>query len=107
MKNIQVIDGALNAVYDIFAAADDDFALVFPDGQDVAFIGEVLARGPKRELDEAFTRIWKRRVPNRDAMGIHGTLFYELDYKKQYFPTRREEEACNPDGTHLRQPGGS
>jgi hypothetical protein len=107
MKNIQVIDGALNAVYDIFAATDQDFVLIFPDGQDVAFIGEVQARGNNKELDEAFERIWKRRIPKRDAMGIDGTLFYELDHKKQYYPTRRDEEARNPDGTPLRQPASA
>jgi hypothetical protein len=107
MKNIQVIDGALNAVYDVFAATDEEFALIFPDGQDITFIGEVQSRGNKKELDEAFERIWRRRIPKRDAMGIHGTLFYELDHKKQYYPTRRDEEARNPDGTHLRQPAGA
>lgn len=36
-------------------------------------------------------------------MGIHGILFYELDYRKTYYPTRQDEEAANPDGTPLRQ----
>lgn len=107
MKNIQVIDGALNAVYDIFAATDIEFGLIFPDGHDVAFIGEVQARGNEKELDEALARIWRRRIPKRDAMGIHGTLFYELDHKKQYYPTRRDEEARNPDGSHLRHLRGA
>jgi hypothetical protein len=33
MKNIMVIDGAENCVYDVFAAPDDDFALIFPEGR--------------------------------------------------------------------------
>ncbi len=41
MKNIQVIDGAVNCVYDIFAATEEEFDLIFPSGQDVAFIDEV------------------------------------------------------------------
>ena len=102
MKNIQAIDGAENSVYDIFAATEEEFALIFPECQDVAFLEEVMARGPERKLDEVFTRIWKRRIPKRDAMGIHGILFCELDHKKQYYPTRRDEEATNPDGTRLR-----
>ncbi len=102
MKNIQVIDGANSSVYDIFAATDAEFALIFPEGQDVAFIEEVLERGPEKELDDVFTALWKRRIPKREAMGIHGILFYELDHKKQYYPTRRDEEAINPDGTPLR-----
>lgn len=102
MKNIQVIDGADNCVYDIFAATEEEFALIFPEGQDVAFIKEVLARGFDKELDEALNCIWKRRIPKRDVMGIHGTLFYELDHKMQYYPTRKDEEAINPDSTSLR-----
>lgn len=102
MKNIQVIDGAENCVYDIFAATDEEFALIFPLGQDVGFIGDVMERGPVDALNEAFSRIWERRVRKCDAMGIHGVLFYKLDEKKQYYPTRRDEEAINPDGTKLR-----
>lgn len=102
MKNIQVFDGADNAVYDIFSATDDEYALIFPAGEDVAFIDEVMARGPERALDDAFNRIWKRRIAKCDAMGIHGLLFYELNHKKPYYPTRKDEEAINPDGTRLR-----
>ena len=102
MKNIQVIDSAINAVYDIFSATDDEFSLIFPDGEDVAFISEVYRRENTRELDLAFERIWVRRVPKKEAMGIHGILFYELDEKKDFYPTRRDEEARNPDGSRLR-----
>lgn len=102
MKNIQVIDGAVNSVYDVFAATEEEFSLIFPDGQDIAFIDEVMARGPEKQIDEAFARIWERRVPKREATGIHGLLFYELERKKQYYPTRKDEEAINPDGSRLR-----
>lgn len=102
MKNIQVIDGAVNSVYDIFAATDDEFSLIFPDGQDVAFIDEVYSRGDPEALEIAFTAIWSRRIPKREANGIHGLLFYELEDKKVYYPTCRDEEAVNPDGSRLR-----
>ncbi|MDR2880417.1 MAG: hypothetical protein LBV29_00745 [Azoarcus sp.] len=102
MKYIQVIDGAVNCVYDIFAATDDEFALVFPEGTDIAFIDEVLARGHKEQLDAVFNEIWKRRVKKTESRGIHGILFYEMDEKKVYYPTRRDEEAINPGGTLLR-----
>lgn len=102
MKNIQVIDGAVNFVYDIFAATDDEFSLIFPDGQDVAFIDEVYSRGDPEALEIAFTAIWSRRIPKREANGIHGLLFYELEDKKVYYPTRKDEEAVNPDGSRLR-----
>jgi hypothetical protein len=102
MKNIQVIDGADNSVYDIFAATEEEFGLIFPNGQDVAFIKEVVARGSEQKLHEAFSRVWKRRVPKANAMGIHGILFYELEHKMKYYPTRKDEEAVNPNGTPLR-----
>jgi hypothetical protein len=102
MKNIQVIDGAENCVYDIFQATDQEFSLIFPDNQDIAFFGEVAEREDTNELNLVFASIWKRRIPKAQANGIHGTLFYELENKMQYYPTRRDEEASNPNGSRLR-----
>lgn len=102
MKNVQVFDGADNAVYDIFAATDDEFALIFPNGTDVAFIDEVYQKQLSQTLNVAFTEIWKRRVPKREAMGIDGILFYDCEHKKAYYPTRRDEEAVNLNGSKLR-----
>lgn len=102
MKNIQIIDGARNCVYDIFAATDDEFALIFPPGTDVAFIDEVYDQGSEQLLDAAFNKIWKRRLKKVDVHGIHGTIFYDLEEKKAYYPTRRDEDAINPDGSKLR-----
>jgi hypothetical protein len=102
VKNIQVIDGAINCVYDVFQATDEEFSVIFPAGQDVAFIDEVYARGNKEVLDVAFNAIWARRIPKIQAQGIHGLLFYELESKKVYYPSRRDEEASNPSGSRLR-----
>jgi hypothetical protein len=102
MKNIQVIDGAVNSVYDIFAATDEEFALIFSTGTDVAFIDEVYQVADRTLLDAAFNNIWLRRLPKKDAMGIHGVLFYGLEQKKVYYPTRKDEEASNPGGSRLR-----
>lgn len=103
MKNIQVIDGAVNCVYDIFAATDEEFALIFPVGQDIAFIDEVYERvSDDATLNRALEALWARRVVKAQAMGIHGQLFYELQEKKVFYPTRRDEEAENPGGYRLR-----
>ena len=102
MKHIQVIDGADNSVYDIFAATDEEFSLIYPPNQDVAFIDEVWDRGDQVELGKAFKNIWERRIPKSQVCGIHGILFFELEHKKKYYPTRRDEEAINPDGSRLR-----
>ena len=104
MKNIQVIDSAENCVFDIFAATDAEFRLLFPPGHDVAFADEVTRRnkGKIAVLQKALKRIWNRRIPKSQADGIHGLLFYDLPSKKQYYLTRRDEDACNPDGGRLR-----
>jgi hypothetical protein len=102
MKNIQVIDGAQNCVYDIFAATDEEFALIFPNETDIAFVDEVYVNGDEKLLDAIFENIWKRPVKKSEAQGIHGIIFYELENKKMYYPTRKDDDAINPDGTCLR-----
>ena len=102
MKNIQVIDNAINTVYDIFGATDEEFSLLFPDGTNIAFIDEVLERAPKSSVKAALKQLWTRPVRKCEAMGIHGILFYGLDNKKQFYPTRLDEEAANPDGGLVR-----
>lgn len=102
MKNVQVIDGADNAVYDVFEIGDGDFAELFPQGQDVTFIEDLEERIPKARLSAICETMWAHRVRKIDAMGIHGLIFFGLPQKRQYYPTRRDEEAVNPDGTRLR-----
>ena len=102
MKNIMVIDGAENSVYDVFSVSDDDFALIFPGGTDIAFTEDVERRTDAEAVFEALTRAWPHRIPKREAMGIHGIVFYGLDVKRKYYPTLRDEEAVNPDGSRLR-----
>lgn len=104
MKNIQVVDGAENCVYDIFSISDEDFTIIFPSGTNIAFIDELYGnRDNKAEvLDIMFNKIWLNRINKNDANGINGILFYEMEYKKKYYPTRKDEEAINPDGSLLR-----
>ena len=97
MKNIQVIDGARDYLYDLFQIDEDDFALIFPDGQDTAYIDQVIARGPADVLDAVFDRLWARRVRKTDAMEIHGTLIYQLEC----------EPDSGPDEHPARQGGGA
>ena len=57
MKNIQVIDEAVNCVYDIFAATEEEFEAIFPDDQNIAFIGEVYTPETASRLDPVFKNI--------------------------------------------------
>ena len=102
MKNIQIIDGANNCVYDIFSAEDTEYYLLFPEGKDIAFIDEIYSTGDAQLLDTIFKNIWQRRIKKSDVCGIHGIIFYELENKKAFYPTRKDEQAVNPDGSSLR-----
>jgi hypothetical protein len=102
VKNIQIIDGAVNCVYDIFVAEDEEFSMIFPVGTDIAFIDEVYKNGDIDLLDSVFNRIWSRRIEKSEANGIHGIIFYELEKKKIYYPNRLDRDAINPNGTPLR-----
>ncbi len=101
-KFIQVIDGAENCVYDVFRCSDADFRLLFPGGTDIAFSEELEDRSDVDMVRGALGRLWKCRVRKPEVLGIHGTLFVELQHKRKYYPTRLDEEAANPDGSKLR-----
>jgi hypothetical protein len=91
MKNIQVIDGAINCAYDIYGATAEDFALIFPQpGQDIQFI-EDLAIGHEA-INRALIRLWNNRLDKKNVQGIHGTLFFDLEAKKTFYPDRQETD---------------
>lgn len=92
MPNIQVIDGADNCTYDVFAATDDEFGGIFPDGQDIEFIEDLIVRVGEKTAEQVMSPIWKRPVDKKSVCGIHGTLFYELSWKKKFYPTKKENE---------------
>jgi hypothetical protein len=92
MKNIQVIDGATNCVYDIFSITNAQHALIFPKGTNIAFIDEVRARLTTEQHKIAFANFWSRPIRKADVQGIHGILFFELEKKKPFYPTRVDEE---------------
>ncbi len=94
MKNILIVDGATNCCYDIFSFSDEAFEKIFPNGQDIEFIEDVIERFSEEEMQNIFANAWDHRIKKKDVVGIHGTLFYELrDMKKKYYPTKKEEEA--------------
>ncbi|MFV1883567.1 MAG: hypothetical protein ACMZ7B_03685 [Balneola sp.] len=89
MKNIQVIDGADNCVYDIYAVSDEDFKIMFPNGnQNIEFIEDLELRVGTEMVKNLNTRIWQNRIPKSEVNGIHGTLFYQLLSKKQYYSNK-------------------
>ena len=93
MRNIQVIDGADNCTYDIYAVTEEEFEVIFPDGRDVEFVEHLIARVGEARAGEISSAMWKRPVDKKTATGIQGTLFYELLRKVPYYPTKKESEA--------------
>jgi hypothetical protein len=93
MKNVQIIDGAENCTYSIYAFTDDEFSVLFPEpGQDVEFIEDAIARVGNDQLGKILRPVWTREVAKAGVAGIHGTLYYELLNKKRFFPTKKERE---------------
>ncbi len=101
MKNIQIIDNATNCTFSLFQATEDQFALLFPDiGQDVQFNSSLEHLPHQDEVCAALDNLWQRPVRKRDAMGIHGTIFYGLEHYRDVFPGKCEDSvdpfAINP-----------
>lgn len=98
MKNVQVVDGAVNCTYSIYAFTDEQFSMIFPGpGQDIEFIEDVRGRLDRAALDKPFKDVWTRLIQKPDVMGIHGTLFYELEEDKRWvYPTKSELDVAGP-----------
>jgi len=92
VKNIQVIDGADNCTYNLYAATEEEFEEIFPNGANVEFIEDYFDRVGEKRAIEITSNLWKRLVNKGEAQGIHGTLFYQLLHKKRYYPTKKESE---------------
>lgn len=87
MKNVQVIDGAVNCAFGIFQATGAEFALIFPAALQEIEFAEDLAR----QAVDALVAVWDRPVRKQDANGIHGTLFYQFEDRREHFPATKRE----------------
>jgi hypothetical protein len=103
MKNIQIIDGALNCTFSIFQATNEDFVLLFPEPhQDIQYAEDVLSLPRQEEICSALNRMRERPIRKQDAHGIHGTLFYELERYKEWYREKRED-AIDPSAINEAQ----
>lgn len=93
MPNVQVIDGADNCTYDVFWIGQDSFGEIFPgESQDVEFVDEFVERVGEQRASSILNELWKNPVEKKLVQGIHGTLFFELEKKKIFYPTKKESE---------------
>jgi hypothetical protein len=87
MKNVQVIDGAENSVFEIYAVSDEVFARLFPNGADIAFAEDHL------NSDPIWNGFYSNPVDKKSVSGIQGTLHLRKRKElSQFFPTRREAD---------------
>ena len=92
MKNIQVINGALNCTFSVFQATDEEFALLFPEPrQDIQYIEDLVSLPKSAEINAALRRIRERPIRKSEAQGIHGTLLYQLERYKKWYREKRED----------------
>ena len=99
MKNVQIIDGASNATYSLFQATDAEFTAIFPDGRDMEKIEDLIARLGDQEATRVLTPLWNRPILKRDALGLHGTLFYDNERRRLPASKREvdwDERSINP-----------
>ena len=99
MKNIQVIDEAINCTYDIFGITDADHQLIFENDTDVEFEDDLFDRIDGTVLKDIFKRMWSNRMTKSSINGIHGTIFFGewCEEKKPFYPTKKESEmVANP-----------
>jgi hypothetical protein len=93
MKNIQVIDAAENCLHSIFEVSNSDFNLIFhASGQDIEFSDDLYERLVEQGEISFYKRLWDKPIDKKRANGIHGTIFYDLAFKKKYYPTKKESE---------------
>lgn len=91
MKNIQIIDGDVNATFSVSQATEEEFAAVFPNGRDIELVEDLVARLGKEGAGSVLTPIWGRPILKRDALGIHGTLFYDNADRRDHIPPSKRE----------------
>jgi len=99
VKNIQIIDDAINCTYDIFAIDESIFCEIFLGDQDVEFEDDLFKRLGEIEAKKLLSILWDNRVDKKLVSGIHGTLFfgYCCDEKRPFYPTKIESEmVANP-----------
>lgn len=91
MRNIQIIDSALNATFSLFQATDEEFEAIFPNGQDMELIEDFVERVGEHKAGAVLCQIWERPILKRNARGIHGTLYYQWSDRRAYLPSSKRE----------------
>lgn len=72
MKNIQIIDGALNGRFELYTLTDQIFNQLFALGQDEIYLEDL---DEDLQNDETFwNQVYAQEIDRRTVQGIHGIL---------------------------------
>lgn len=91
MKNILIVDEAINATFSVFQATDEEFATLFPNNEEIDLIDDVIVRTGEDVADDILSRVWDRPILKCEAQGIHATLIYGDPERRDYLPPSRRE----------------
>ncbi len=96
VKYIQVIDRADNCYYPVYSVPETEYLELFPNGQDIEFNDELFDRLGSERANSILIPAWKNEIDDKSKIeGLHGTIFYQLEFKKSYYPTKKEDEMQN------------
>jgi hypothetical protein len=97
MKNIQIIDGAINCSFSIYAVPDQVFQQLYPESQqDIEFLEDVIQRLGEQKAGELMKHTWNSRQQKCQINGIHGTLFIGMQSRKVLYPNKKEADLDDP-----------
>jgi hypothetical protein len=66
--------------------------LLFPEPrQDIQYAEDLVLLPHQQGVGAALKQIWERPIRKQDALGIHGTLFYQLERYKAWYREKRED----------------
>lgn len=91
MKNILMVDGAMNATFSVFQATDEEFATLFPNGEEMDVVEDVITRTGEDIAEGIFNRVWQRPILKSEVHGIHATLIWDDPSRRNYLPLSRRE----------------
>lgn len=103
LRNIQIIHGADGATFSVFQATDEEFNQIFPVGLDMEIAEDFVQRVGEAHANAIFNAIRERPILKRDVKGIHGTLYFDYQSKRQEIPTSKREVDLNESSINAAQ----
>ncbi|MFL1874967.1 hypothetical protein ACIKT0_07080 [Hansschlegelia beijingensis] len=91
MKNIPDHRQCCKCHLSVFQATAEEFGAIFPNGRDMELVEDLIDRLGKETAGAVLTPLWEPPILKRDALGIHGTLFYDNESRRGHIPLSKRE----------------